>query len=221
MSYGYPSFNDFSPDFYPGFNSGPYPQSYTPRTTRNRLKAIASRRERDGKQSDGNFTDPYRQKLFGLNLKLISSLNDVTEIPIFAKSTIIIADVDHVLYFRVFNADGKAVVDTSERELPDKAREIAAIRSQLETLWPPQEPDKREKVQIIPAIASLVGYTESTPVKSGGGSVSTRSFATDNPDLYARARAEAARIANDPTIQLEKARFRESAGYYGDVSVGR
>src|SRR5262249_125815 len=51
----------------------------------------------------------------GCDLQLVPSLTDVTSIPKEGKNRIIIADVNHVLYFRVFGGDGKLVVDLDER----------------------------------------------------------------------------------------------------------
>jgi hypothetical protein len=193
---------------------------YTPRTTRNRLRAIALRNESDMDGATEGSVGSH-PKLFGLDLMLISSLNDPIGIPTAAKGVIIVADVAHVLHFRVFNGPGAIVVDTNERKLAEDGGGIESIRTQLDALWPPHEPTKRGKVQIIPAITSLVGYTEPMPVGSAGCAISTANFAVENPALYERAVSVSVRIANDPTIQQELARKRESASYYGDTSVGR
>ena len=69
----------------------------------------------------------------------MSSLNDVSGIPTEGKDLIIVAAVKSVLHFRIFDGDGKVVVDTDERKLTEQARPIEALRKQLESLWPPHE----------------------------------------------------------------------------------
>ena len=54
----------------------------------------------------------------------MSSLNDVSGIPTEGKNLIIVAAVNNVLHFRIFKGDGKVVVDTDEKTLTKKARQI-------------------------------------------------------------------------------------------------
>ena len=72
-------------------------------------------------------------------LRLMSSLNDVSGIPTEGKNLIIVAAVNSVLHFRIFDGDGKVIVDTDERKLTEQAGEIEDLRKQLESLWPPHE----------------------------------------------------------------------------------
>ena len=52
----------------------------------------------------------------GFDLRLMSAvLNDVSGILTEGKDLIIVAAVNHVLHFRIFDGDGKVVVDTDER----------------------------------------------------------------------------------------------------------
>ena len=89
----------------------------------------------------------------------MSSVNDVSGIPTAGKSLIIVAVVDHVLHFRIFDGDGKVVVDTDEKRLTEQARQIEDLRKQLESLWPPHELTGSEKVRVIAAVTSIVGHT--------------------------------------------------------------
>ena len=73
------------------------------------------------------------------DLRLMSSVNDVSGIPTGGKSLIIVAAVDHVLHFRIFDSDGQVVVDTDEKKLAGQAGQIEDLRKQLESLWPPYE----------------------------------------------------------------------------------
>ena len=99
------------------------------------------------------------QVLETCDLRLMSSVNDVSGIPTVGKSLIIVAVVDHVLHFRIFDDDGTVVVNTDEKLLPGQARQIEDLRKQLESLWPPHELTQNEKVRIIAAVQSILGRT--------------------------------------------------------------
>jgi DNA-directed RNA polymerase specialized sigma24 family protein len=99
----------------------------------------------------------------GYDLRLMSLVKDTSGIPTTGESLIIVAAVDHVLHFRGFAGDGKAIVDTDEKRLTHLARQIEDFRKQLESLWPPHELSKSEKAQVIEAVTSIVGQTR------GGG----------------------------------------------------
>jgi len=105
--------------------------------------------------------DPFNLKGRGCDLRLMSLVNDVNGIPTAAKSQIIVAAVDHVFHFRIFNVDGKVVVDTDEKRLTEQARQkIEELRKQLDSLWPPHELTKSEKDRVIDAATSIVGRTQ-------------------------------------------------------------
>ena len=88
----------------------------------------------------------------------MSSLNDVSGIPTEGKNLIIVAAVNHVLHFRIFDGDGKVVVDTDEKRLTEQARQIEDLRKQLESLWPPHELTRSDKGRVITAVTSIVGH---------------------------------------------------------------
>ena len=92
-------------------------------------------------------------------LQLMSLLNDVSRIPTSGKNLIIVAAVNNVLHFRIFDGDGKVVVDTGEKSLAEQARQIEDLREQLESLWPPHELTRSEKSRVITAVTSIGGYT--------------------------------------------------------------
>jgi hypothetical protein len=91
----------------------------------------------------------------------MSPVNDVSGIPTAGKSLIIVAPVDHVLHFRIFDGSGKIVVDTDEKGLREQARQIEVLRKQLEGLWPPHELTQSEKVRVIAVVTSIVGHIPS------------------------------------------------------------
>ncbi len=102
-------------------------------------------------------------------LRLMPSVNDVSGIPAEGKDLIIVAAVNGVLHFRVFDADGKVAVDTDEKRLTEQARKTEDLRKQLETLWPPHELTIGEKGRVITAVTSIAGYTPMPPLITGIG----------------------------------------------------
>jgi proteasome lid subunit RPN8/RPN11 len=95
------------------------------------------------------------------DLRLMFSVRDVCEIPIRGKDLIILAALDNVFHFRVFDSDGKLVVDADEKRLTKQARQIEDLRMLLTDLSPPHELDEREKCRVITALTSIVGYNPS------------------------------------------------------------
>ena len=113
---------------------------------------------------------PGRDRLFykvelipNADLRLMPSLNDVGAIPTGEKSLIIVAVVNHAFHFRIFDADGKMVVDTDEKALTDHATQVADLRKQLESLWPPHELTRREKLRVIGSVRSAIGHSPDAP----------------------------------------------------------
>jgi hypothetical protein len=91
----------------------------------------------------------------------MSSVTDAGEIPSEGKNLIIVAAVNQVLHFRIFNHDGKMAADTDSTRLTEKARPIEDLREQLANLWPPHKLTGSEKGQVIDAVTSIVGHTSS------------------------------------------------------------
>ena len=94
----------------------------------------------------------------GFDLRLMSSLNDVSGIPTEGKDLIIVAAVNNVLHFRIFDGDGKVVVDTDEQRLTEQAQQIGDLRKKLESLWPPHELTGSERDQVTKSVTSIVGH---------------------------------------------------------------
>jgi hypothetical protein len=92
-------------------------------------------------------------------LRLMSSVKDASDIPTEGKDLIIVATVDNVLHFRMFDGHGRAAVDTDEKRLTEQGRQIEDLRKQLVSLWPPHELTGSEKGQVITAVTSIVGHT--------------------------------------------------------------
>jgi len=94
------------------------------------------------------------------DLKLMSSLKEVSEIPAVGNCLVIVAVVSGVLHFRIFDGGGNRVVDKDENQLTNQSRQIADLKEQLACLWPPNVLPHSEKVRCVAAVASIVGYTQ-------------------------------------------------------------
>jgi hypothetical protein len=103
------------------------------------------------------FPEPPSGRL-GFELRLMSALDDVSGIPTEGLNLIIVATVDQVLHFRIFDRDGKMVVDKGEKRLTERVQPIEDLRNQLESLWPPHELTGKEKDLVFTAVTSIVGH---------------------------------------------------------------
>jgi hypothetical protein len=97
------------------------------------------------------------------DLRLMSSVMDVTGLPSEGTALIIVADVRNVLHFLIFDADGNKVEDTVETQLPGKAPEVSALKSQLRALWGVTQLSQDDEVRVLIAVASIVGHTRFDP----------------------------------------------------------
>ena len=88
-------------------------------------------------------------------------VKDVSRIPANGKNLIIVAVVEKVLHFRIFDAEGNVAVDTDETKLAEQAQKIKDLRTRLESLWSSQtqELTKSDRDLIVTAVASIVGDT--------------------------------------------------------------
>jgi hypothetical protein len=89
---------------------------------------------------------------------LSSSLTDLGDIPTEGKNLILVADFHGPLWFRMFDGEGKIVVEHSERSHPD----FDHFRKSLEDLWPPHELTGEEKRWIIASATSFVNDYRAT-----------------------------------------------------------
>ncbi len=91
------------------------------------------------------------------DLKLISSVSDVTDIPKAGKSLVIVAAVKNVLHFRIFDFTGRVIADTDETKLGRQAQQIENLRKQLDSLWLSHELTKSEKERVVATVTSIIG----------------------------------------------------------------
>lgn len=103
--------------------------------------------------------------LDGYELRLMSSVKDVGEIPTKGKALIIVAAVDNRLHFRIFDRDGSMVVDTDEVTLSDRAKQVDDLRQQLADLWPPRALSANDKDRLVSVVTSTVGHTQLDAVR--------------------------------------------------------
>jgi hypothetical protein len=94
------------------------------------------------------------------DLRLIRAVKGVSDIPTSGESLIIIAVVENVFHFRIFDSDRKMVVDTDEKKLPEQALQIDELRQQLAGLWS-HRPDANETRLSLTDADGLVGTRNS------------------------------------------------------------
>jgi PhoPQ-activated pathogenicity-related protein len=92
----------------------------------------------------------------GYDLLLSPTVRDESEMPATGKDLIIVAAIDNVLHFRMFDEDGKRVVDTDERKLTTQSRKIAELRTRLVSLGPARPLTESEKSQITTAVTAIL-----------------------------------------------------------------
>jgi capsular exopolysaccharide synthesis family protein len=126
------------------------------------------------KTKEREYAEFSEKSTAGYALRLMSSVKDVRGIPTEGKNGIIVAAVDHVLHFRIFDGDGKMVVDTDEKRLTEQARkidekrlteqtrQIEDLRDQLESFWHRGALTWSENDRVITAVTSIVGHTRTT-----------------------------------------------------------
>jgi len=95
----------------------------------------------------------------GFDLRLMSSMDDVSGMPTTGTNLFVVANVKGVLCFRIFDTKGKVDVDTDEKSLAKQAQPIADLKRQLSNLWPPHELISSEKQKVIAAVSSIVNHT--------------------------------------------------------------
>ena len=95
----------------------------------------------------------------GGNLRLMSPLNHVDQIPTKGKYLVIVAAVNNLLHFRIFDRAGKMVANSGEKALTEKVRRIEVLRKRLQRLWPPHKLTPNEKDGVITEVLTIVGCT--------------------------------------------------------------
>jgi WD40 repeat protein len=119
----------------------------------------------------------------GFELRLVPPAAGAGAIPARGNNQVIAADVGHVLHFRIFDSNGKMVVDTDEKKLVNREVEVEGLRKRFKDLWPPHVLTRGETGDVLAAVTSLVDHPQtaaslvipsddgSTAFVAGGGDV--------------------------------------------------
>ena len=93
------------------------------------------------------------------DLLLMPSVKDANSIPVWGKDLVVVAEVDHVLHFRVFGGDGSVRVDTDETERLSKATypDIGTLKQRIAGFWPPHVMSPSERSEVISLVGSISG----------------------------------------------------------------
>ena len=106
-----------------------------------------------------HFLESDRQtaaEIAGFDLRLLSA-SDLPDIPTAGTRLVVIARnlPDDTLTFRVFNAEGRTVVNASETAFPHKTHELAELKDRLNCLWEQETLPVAQKTRILESIASI------------------------------------------------------------------
>jgi RNA polymerase sigma factor (sigma-70 family) len=88
-------------------------------------------------------------------LRLMRNVNDLNALPSAGTRLFIIADVNHALHLRMFDLDGKMVLDSPAKRFTSTWVEY--IQQLVPTLWPPHELTEIDKISVMNAIRSIAG----------------------------------------------------------------
>ena len=99
------------------------------------------------------------QAATGCDVQLIAPAVNRTSMasPSKGKNLIVVAALDQVLHFRIFDGDGRMVEDTDEKKLASQGRQIGDLRTLLDRMWAPYELTRADKGQVVAAVTSFVG----------------------------------------------------------------
>ena len=90
-------------------------------------------------------------------LRLMPNVSDLNALPSAGKRLIIVADVNHTLHLRLFDVEGKMVLDSDAKRLTNTWADY--LQQLVPRLWPPHELTHIEKISIINAMTTLAGRT--------------------------------------------------------------
>jgi predicted YcjX-like family ATPase len=95
--------------------------------------------------------------LRGLKLRLLPPMDDAGGLPAAGKNELIVTALGGLLHVRAFDPGGTIVIDTDEEYLKQQGRPLEALKSRLDSSWPPRELTESAKAEIIAALASVLG----------------------------------------------------------------
>ena len=96
----------------------------------------------------------------GYDLRLMSPVEAENDILTDGQNLIIVADVRDTLHFRIFDTDGRRVMDTDETELAiftSGPEQIAELKKNLSGLWQNPQLSRSDKDRVSSSVRSAVG----------------------------------------------------------------
>jgi eukaryotic-like serine/threonine-protein kinase len=95
----------------------------------------------------------------GCDLHLLSSAEASSCVPMAGKNLLVVAAAGGELQFRLFDEDGKQIVDVTSSAAADNDSRVLALRDRLNSLWSPHQLTTIEKHGIVAAVTSILGFT--------------------------------------------------------------
>jgi hypothetical protein len=92
-------------------------------------------------------------------LRLLFDTNYVGEIPEEGKNLLIVAIIDNIHHYRVFDGRGRLSEDTDDSRLAEQRCKIEDLSKVFESVRPPNALTKKKKRRLIRAAASILGYS--------------------------------------------------------------
>ena len=90
-------------------------------------------------------------------VRLIPKVNDLSTLPTAGKHLIIVADVNHALHLRMFDVEGKMVLDSDAKRFTSTWVEY--LQQLVPKWWPPHKLTVIERISVINAVRNLAGCT--------------------------------------------------------------
>ena len=100
---------------------------------------------------------PYRDLHDTDTLRLLPNLGGVGEIPGSGRDEVIIAQVNGKLHFRLFDADGRMIIDQGDDTPGISAVKIGRLKQTLSDYWNVEEFTPQQKDDLIGAVTDIVG----------------------------------------------------------------
>jgi hypothetical protein len=90
-------------------------------------------------------------------LRLMRNVNDLNALPSAGKRLFIVAEVNNALHLRMFDFEGKMVLDSAAKQFTNTW--VYYLQQLVPTLWPPHELTEIEKISVLNAIRELAHRT--------------------------------------------------------------
>jgi RNA polymerase sigma factor (sigma-70 family) len=90
-------------------------------------------------------------------IRLMPKLSDVNALPATGKRLIIVAEVNHALHLRMFDVDGKMILDSAAKRFTNTWVEY--LEQLVPRLWPPHELTFIDRISVVNAVTQIAGRT--------------------------------------------------------------